>query len=116
VAQIVEPAQRRDVGFVLGWAPVARAPVVQIQVAALGGGEHQRALVTMSRKHGERVERRPLQRHGPGRVGLRRFDPVDPERSPDMQHARVQIDVAPLERKPLPGCKPVAAAKRTIGP
>src|SRR4051794_615532 len=44
---------------------------------------------------------RALDGHGPGRARVRRLDPVDSEGSPDVHHARVKVDVAPLEREPF---------------
>jgi hypothetical protein len=116
VPEIVDPPQRLDPGRDLRRPPLPVAEVVQVEVAAPLGGEHECAFPTRSLLP-DRFKRDRLQRHcSPARVGLRALQPTFRERAVDIENARLQVEVAPFEREPFrPGEGPMAAAKITIG-
>jgi hypothetical protein len=99
--QIVDPSDRVDSKLALGRLPFAVAEVVQVEVAAPSGGEHERR-VGSGRKLLECDARDRLERHGASaRVGLRALEAAVAERSLDVEDAGLVVDVAMLERDPF---------------
>ena len=112
MSEIVDPSDRVDPELALGGFPVAVAEVVQVEVAAPWGGEHE--LLVLSGESVERPERGGLEWNGAvAAVGL------------GVPDAAVAVQRGGRRRHPVRGrcrgaparaIRPVAAATRTSGP
>jgi len=89
---------------------------VEVEVPAAGRREEKLALA-VGPELVERSERDGLQRHrADAALGLRALEPAVSECATDVHDSCLAVDVALLERHPLAGRNPVAAAKSTGGP